>query len=297
MNNEINTILREFNIKNYKITRMKNGLANKVYKIENNKKKYVLKKYVQIKNNKLSKTIQEYCLNVNIPIPKIIKDKTLEDKQIILLEYVCGRHIFKLKEANIKEIINIILQFQKIVLKDQGFNSNLLEKTKEFYNYLKEKERPKVKQKYINTILHIYEEKIQKTKFENLILAHGDLSPTNIIWVKNKIKCIIDFDEAILAPKDYDFIVTIIKFCIKKSDINITLAKKIIKTYKQNNTDFSIKNIESTLYLYILKVIMEKLYLYEENIIDICDKRQMKDDWNNWYKILINKDLIKIFFE
>ena len=42
---------------------------------------------------------------------------------------------------------------------------------------------------------------------------------------------------------------------------------------------------------YILKVLIEKICLYEYEIIDLYDKKQQTDSWLYWYKLLNDSNL------
>ena len=43
---------------------------------------------------------------------------------------------------------------------------------------------------------------------------------------------------------------------------------------------------------YIIKVLLEKIYLYETNKIDLRDENQQRDNWEDWLCIL-NENLIE----
>jgi len=107
---------------------------------------------------------------------------------------------------------------------------------------------------------------------------------------------VIDFDESIVAPKEYEIITTVIKVCFKYKDFDIKTASKILKVYfSLNNT--SVEKLKTIWDFYILKVIIEKIALYQMEKIDIYDERQLKDSWEYWYKLLQNKELKDQIFE
>lgn len=48
---------------------------------------------------------------------------------------------------------------------------------------------------------------------------------------------------------------------------------------------------------YILKVILEKIALYQMGKIDLSDPRQKKDGWEKWYNLLNDLNLTQVLFE
>ena len=113
-------------------------------------------------------------------------------------------------------------------------------------------------------------------------LVHGDLTPTNIIWDDNNNFTLIDLDETVEFTKLYDLIVFAFKFSKNNSEIDIKTAKKILKPF-DNYTKIDIINVWN---FYILKVILEKIYLYEMDKIDLLDDTQLQDNWEDWLNIL-----------
>ena len=134
---------------------------------------------------------------------------------------------------------------------------------------------------------------VSKINSNNCCIVHGDLSYENILW-KNNIPYLIDFDECCFAPKEYEYANFLIKNCFIKNKFNVTLAKKIIKAAKYNNVD--ILNLKYNFYLYIIKVIIEKIYYHLLLGLDLESEEQKKDYWKWWYYLLLNDKTIDSIF-
>ena len=80
----------------------------------------------------------------------------------------------------------------------------------------------------------------------------------------------------------------LIKYCFNKGKFNKKLAKMFLKKIVNSS---NIKNMQKMLDFYILKVLIEKICLYEYGIIDLYDKKQKTDSWLYWYKLLNNSNL------
>lgn len=260
--------------------KIETGLANTVYFVETTMNKYIVKIY--------RKNIDQTAINALIKIAKKHKIKILKNIDntfysfknctICIYEYVEGKHIKKLSN----EQINKIVDFIKIDKPTKGKYNNLLDKVNFYYESLRELETKKIRRDFIEELLRRYMKLQNYNIFYEKELVHGDLTPTNIIWDDNDSYTIIDLDETIEFTKLYDLIVFAIKFSKNGSEIDVKMAKKILKPFN----DYTKIDIINVWNFYLLKVILEKIYLYEIGKIDLTDEKQMKDNWEDWYKIL-----------
>ena len=69
-----------------------------------------------------------------------------------------------------------------------------------------------------------------------------------------------------------------------------------VKEY-ENQMNLSIQNLKCMWEFYILKVILEKIALYQMGKIDLSDPRQKKDGWEKWYNLLNDLNLTQVLFE
>ena len=136
-----------------------------------------------------------------------------------------------------------------------------------------------------NCILQQYEKISRNKLFKEKYLNHGDLSFNNILY--NDSFYIIDFDEAVVTTKLYDFAVIVIKFYtfngeFKKTKIN-NLINRLMKTYNYKFSDYIL-----VIRFYLCKILLEKFYLYEVDKIDLYSADQLNDDYRKYLKLLKN---------
>ena len=124
--------------------------------------------------------------------------------------------------------------------------------------------------------------------FDEKQLVHGDMSPSNLIWSENGEFTLLDLDEVIEFTKLYDLVVFALNASRNKCEIDIKLANKILKPF-DNYTKIDIINVWN---FYLLKVILEKIYLYEIGKIDLREQTGSEDDFEDWLYIL-NSNIIE----
>lgn len=136
-------------------------------------------------------------------------------------------------------------------------------------------------------VLNQFETLKNKTIFNELYINHGDISINNIISF-NKQYYLIDFDEVCYATRLYDFAVIIIKNYTNKDKINYKSFVKLKQMVMQTITQYSDSDFIDASKYYLCKVLLEKFYLYYENVIDLYSKNQKKDYYKKYYNLLKN---------
>lgn len=260
--------------------RIETGIANIVYLVETTVNKYIVKIYKKDIDRVAIDALVKFANKHKVRILKDVDNSFYSFKNctICIYEYVEGKHIKKLSN----EQINKIIDFIKIDKPTKGKFNNLLDKVNFYYESLRELETKKIRRELIDELLRRYMKLQNYNIFYEKELVHGDLTPTNIIWDDNDNYTIIDLDETIEFTKLYDLIVFAIKFSKNGSEIDVKMAKKILKPFN----DYTKVDIINVWNFYLLKVILEKIYLYEIGKIDLTDEKQMQDNWEDWYKIL-----------
>ena len=265
------------------ITRETGGVANAVYRIETQNKKYILKRYNYKVNFKLSKILSiKYKKLGLIPVLAINK------KTIRFNKY--NFNIFPFVE-NTSLLKNFDERLVKIVLADRKYHKkNIInDKCQFYYSNLKLKKSNDIKDK-IDYVLKIYEKiKDEPLLCENFI-NHGDISRSNILVNDNNLY-IIDFDETTIAPNLYDFAVISIKFFMDKNSFNFNDYNK----FKQNiisNTNYNDDDCNNILKFYLCKILLEKYYLHTIEKIDIFSKEQQRDNFIYYHNLLNKLDSI-----
>ena len=279
-------IKNNFSIK--KIKRIKSGISNKVYFLETyDRKKYVIKYYMTKCNDKLKNELLKSCEINDIKTPKTLIRYVFNNTKIELYEYIDYKNIFWLNQKH----INLLLK--KINLIDTemfnvDYKDTIFYKVNRYRQDLGKIKISKLDENIVKIIIEKYDMlriNIQKYK---LYLIHGDISLTNLLWNKKDL-AVLDFDEAIIAPREYEYVSMLLKLCYKNGKFNYVLCKKIIRKCLNKNNLHQMKEMFD---YYILKVLLEKIYLYEIGEIDLYDKNQKKDYWLSWYKLL-NNDVLK----
>lgn len=118
-------------------------------------------------------------------------------------------------------------------------------------------------------------------RFPCVYIMHGDIDMSNLVW-KNHTGYLIDFDESCLGPKGMDAAIFIVRLLVAKKQGRIEMRDKAshLEEYIENNKEL----IE----IYVIKVVLEKIYLICKGIIDVSEKEQKRDSLEFWIKILNN---------
>ena len=285
---EISYFLIKNNFSIKKLKRIKKGISNKVYFLETyDRKKYVVKYYISKCNDKLKNELLKKCEVNNIKTQKTLIKYVSSTTKIELYEYIDYKNIFWLNQKHINLLIEKINLLDTEVF-NIDYKDTIFYKVDRYRQDLGKIGISKLDKDIVKIIIEKYDNlgiNIQKYK---LYLIHGDVSLTNLLWSKKDL-AIIDFDEAIIAPKEYEYISMLLKLCYKNGKFNYILCKKIMKKCLNKN---NVNQMKEMFDYYILKVLLEKIYLHEIGEIDLYDKNQKKDCWLNWYK-LFNNDCVK----
>lgn len=291
--NDIKLILYNNNITSYSISRIQNGISNKVYLInDSNGIKYILKYYVSSYNSFCFNKLINHCKENGIFISELLFSSDVNNQLIHVYKYIDGFHKKKINEKDISHILDIINKLHISIELSNNYTDSIFYKVENYINKLKKKKIYKLNKDIIFELISRYENLIIDKSVFKFCIVHGDLSLSNIMWYDNKI-FLLDFDESIIATYEYEIISMIIKMSYKDNIFDIDLAKKIIKESVVNS---NLHNFFVMWKFYILKVLIEKICLYEENIIDLYDATQKKDFWYNWYKLLNDSSILTELF-
>lgn len=260
--------------------KIEGGIANIVYLVNTTSNKYVVKIYKKNIDQNAINALIDIAIQNGISVLKTMDNNFYKYRNltICIYNYIEGKHLKKLNNEQIEKILDFI----KIDKISDGKFSNLLDKVNFYYDSLRTLETKKIRREIIDELLRRYMKLQNYNIFYEKELIHGDLTPTNIIWDEAGIYTLIDLDETTQFTKLYDLIVFAIKFSKNGSDIDIKMAKRILKPFG-NYTKVDIINVWN---FYILKVILEKIYLYEIGKIDLLDDNQIRDNWQDWLNIL-----------
>ncbi len=275
------------NIQLKKIKKVKNGISNNVYFIKTiNNDNFILKDYISSYNKTCKEKLLDNSRKKGIPTLNIVCEYHDDNCDIEMYNYIHYIKIHQLKEKNIDLLINLINKIDIPLNSSFNYQDTIFQKVDNYLTKLEKLNKYKFDKALIEDIINRYK-RLNITNKNNLYIIHGDISFTNVLWQKNNI-ALIDFDESIIAPKEYEYVSMLIKYCFRKGNFNKKLAKIFLKKIVNSS---NIENIQKMLDFYILKVLIEKICLYEYEIIDLYDKKQQTDSWLYWYKLLNDSNL------
>ncbi len=309
LKNEINKNYPHLNL--IKIEKLKGaGMMNDVFIAENRFNKYVIKIY---KRNNLKKIISEHkLLNlISISIPESIsyinnknsKTYTFSDE----LKNYFGIYKYTERESpnpsqktslwQIDKIANALQKFQLLLRDVKNINKKIIHRNanEEFRNnvrdlknvvkVLKNKKKLNKKEKIVQKVLSKKLEQISENDIESIKsisrssagIIHGDFAPLNLIFNKNGIKRILDWENACV----YNYIWEIFRsmcYCSNESPFGIICSELndrkmsiFLKSYFNNGNILKKNDIEA------LKLMPKYYYFLDPYIItSYCLRRNKK---------------------
>ncbi len=240
--------------------KLKSGQAE-VFEIITREESYILKLYPLKKGVvdelKIKETIRlllflkkrRFPYEVPTPIPKIDETYIIKWGNYlgILYKKIKGKNTIKLNIDIIKEIAKLQAEFHKATV---NFKTNkeiirfhkFIKSYGDFSKYynLKKLKRNKNKTYFLSNLEFIKEsaeftyDKLPKVSKKEII--HSDMNCYNLIFSKNKIKGIIDFENYNSAPRIFDLAYTIKMTCFKKKKLNLEWIRAYLKSYSNIHT-------------------------------------------------------------
>lgn len=273
-NDDIKNILFNFyGIESKSIRSTEEGLQNENYIIETlDGKKFVLKKRIKqiydIENPiERERNIAEIVYQISKELSFIIAPRvnikgnwiTCNEDGIFLLYKFCnGVH----EEYETPEIVGqvgeAISKFHNkskkhadncIVKEDKSFDMHIemLKKNKVFYK------------KYLKSFIEEFEEMNQDNRNPTTII-HADLTPYNVIFLNNKLRGIIDFDNIRVSTREEE----VIRFLTSISN-KPKLTAEFIRRYQRVSSD-SLNLTESNIRYFVYKDLIEEIGIWYEKI-------------------------------
>lgn len=237
------------------------GLINYNFDIKTDKGDFIIR-FLGHKFNEANKiklkfefSVLEFLNKNNFPykVPSPLKNRKrrylsrLNGKNFWIYEKIKGKKIRRLNKEKFKEMPILLATYHKFVKKiklekeekiyqNEFFNLNWL-KT----NYSKMRRiKPKTKlDKLVSENLEFFSktlEEISKTKFnKNIIATHSDFHARNMLFKKNKIIALLDFDNLETIPLVKDVATAIWHTCIKDKKLDEDAMKLFLKEYEKIN--------------------------------------------------------------
>lgn len=260
-----------------------------VYKVRYNENNYILKIYRKKLDFKSSDNLIRF-LNANkINSIKALSTHEIGDYICAFYPYIEGKHIFNYSDIEIDQLTNLLSVLYKNNLTNSDYT--IIDKCDSYFSYLLSRNDKYVSNDIYKLLYMTYKNLVFSN--DDFVLVHGDLSNTNLIW--NESINVIDFDETIMAPREYELCSCIIKNCFDNGVFDICQAKKIFDSLN-NKVEIDYKKFRTSWNLYIIKVIVEKLFYLEQSAIKKNSEKKGRDHWSYWYNLLLNESIISELF-
>lgn len=181
--------------------------TNAVFRVDN----YVIKIYAPVETgvndgNNTEPVVYKYAYDLGLPVPKLISHGVYRDKyqfEYIIMEYVEGIPFDRAcMIASIEEKRNYIRQLREILDQLNRPLDNLIPKSDLIGRAINNERWKGLSESLVAELIG----RAKTLSYENLELAHGDLTPGNLIIDSNNKLWIIDFGEAQLVPPYYELV-------------------------------------------------------------------------------------------
>lgn len=286
-----NKIFDIFGIKVDNVEIIKEKGLNYIYKIECNNKKYILKHYHKKIDFYNANQLNQFLREKNINTIETVTSYEDKDSIYILFNFFDGEHVDKYNPNKIEKLTNLLEILYKSNIKGNGIN--IFDKCEMYFSFLNSLDNYD-KKEIIDLLYKIYNS--LEINQDDLQLVHGDISCTNLIWNDNLN--LIDFDETIMSTKEYEIVSAIIKNSFYNNIFDFNQAMNIFSNLSKKIT-IDYEKFKNSWNLYIIKVIIEKLYYNELSKMIKGNYKQNKgnDYWGYWYELLFNEDIINRLFD
>ncbi len=311
---EAQKICNQYNLgKVNKIKIIEGGLINDNFEIKTDQGQFIIRflghKFHEANKRKLKLEfkILEFLNKNKFPyeVPLPLKSKKgrypsrLNGKNFWVYEKIKGNKVKRLNKEKFKEIVILLATYHKFVKKiklrkediiyhNRLFNLDWLKKN---YSEMK-KIKPRTKlDKLMRENLEFFSsmlDKISKIKFnKNIIPTHSDFHIGNMLFKKDKLVGLLDFDNLETTPLIKDVAYTIQNTCFKNNKLNKNTMRFFLRGYEKIN-----KLTKEEKEMIIPAIIREKCIFFW------WDYKEMKKRKDLKYKFMVEtiketKDLVK----
>ena len=273
-----------------KINEIKNGNMNKVYLLDNDCDKYIIR--TSRFDNSFECKVLKFLSKHNFSCPNVITNFRLKDKYIMLYEYLDGNNPDIFDDAffiNLAQLLKQLHSFEhKFKYDDYFVNEENKDKFSKYYNVA-------LKSKYLSNhkelIYKLYSDTL-KLDFDELdkCLIHSDIKKENIVQNYEKL-FLIDFGNCYVGSRLIDIIRVIMWFFIKNHDYDYNKIMIFIDSYFEQNrmTNLEKKYINKLMIYCILYNLLKDIYLYEKKVLPA---EYIENNSINWLNALYEKEKV-----
>ncbi|MAG78981.1 hypothetical protein CMI40_01245 [Candidatus Pacearchaeota archaeon] len=247
---EILKICEEYNLGKLKdIELIKGGLINHNFILKTNKGKFIIRIISRNPKQKDSEfKLLEYLHQKKFPYktPLPLKNSSgeyilkLSKKNLWVYKFIKGEHTMNITDNHLKQIAIALAKFYEIV---KNFKTRELKETwvfelgwliKEYSKFKKINPKNKYDKLMVENadfFMNLSKEMMKYKKFrKNLSIVHTDTNHNNLLFNKNKLIGILDFDNIKYAPRAIDVSYGIQQFCRTKK-LRFSLDRKRTKLF------------------------------------------------------------------
>ncbi len=202
------------------------GICNIIYLLKSNEKKYLIRVFKHKHKSNIKRDyefkIQKKANKKNISAKPYLLD---EKNNLMICEYLEGKHKKQLKKADIKILVKSLKKLHSIKSKLKPYN--LKADFKDYKKRLKNKKAQNLCKKAIKEL-----KEVKKYK-KDLVVTHHDLNIGNILFHKKYVK-FIDWEFTTINDSFFDLASICIEFEFTKKDEEI-LLNSYFKRLKPNH--------------------------------------------------------------
>lgn len=286
-----NTAYKNAAIFSYK--HLTGGLMNTIWRVDTSLGSLIVKVY-DLKRDLYTANKAMLIWKNFVTVPESIHENEIKlgDKNVVVYKYISGDEISRPNHYQLEQLTNII---KESCVEIDNLSDNIIVKcdiVDNQYNQLKLLDTTKIDNNIVKDVLKGYENIKDDIRKRSKYIGHHDLNHGNILWLNNQLFGVIDFDEASVCTKEYELVVFATKHCMIEDNFDNYYLYEILNQFYKKLDKQIIEDYKLTFKFYTLKVLLEKIYLYQNDIVDIYNERQMRDNWNWWYKLYKSVDTI-----
>jgi len=240
------------NLKSFKL--IKEGLINHNFDVRTEKGIFILRilkkgKGPRQKDNEFKAlqflTKNNYSYKTPIPIlnKKNKKISRLKNRNVWVYKKLEGEHIKKCEVRHLRQVAKALAEYHKIIKKLGKIDNppkwwtNLNWVLKEFEKMKKIKPKNNIDRLMLKNVDYV-ESLLKKYALlkhpKNFLLCHCDFNKSNLLWKKDKLVAVLDFDNCSYRPRIFDIAYAISQFCNKNSRIDQKKMQVFLQQYQKN---------------------------------------------------------------
>ncbi len=237
---EIKKLAKKFKLKVLNYAPVQGGACNSNYLLETNLGNYMMT-LVEERNEEESMILGKLLLWLEqhqfktTPLRKLKNGNIMGNfsgKPVLVKKYLSGKVIFDLNKKKLRQIGKRLGKLHRIPIPDFVLDHHYYEKP--VFNSVFGAGIDPEFEKWLKNRLYYFEAHLPKTMPRGLI--HGDVFADNVLFKKNRLKAIIDFEEACNYYMVYDLGMILIGLCSKGTDLDLKRSGEVIKGYQKIRT-------------------------------------------------------------